>query len=159
MIDNNLSLQAHVSHVTRTCLYQLRQLRVIRRSLTMDTAHSLVRALVHSKLDYCNGVLAGAHKYQFDRLQSVLRAAARLVLGLPRWSSVSKEMNDKLHWLPYPERVDFKLCSIIYKCLHDNAPKYLTDHCMPVEMITGRSHLRSATSGDLLVPATSTKKN
>ena len=39
MIDNNLSLQAHVSHVTRTCLYQLRQLRVIRRSLTMDTAH------------------------------------------------------------------------------------------------------------------------
>ena len=24
-----------------------------------DTAHALVRALIHSRLDYCNGVLAG----------------------------------------------------------------------------------------------------
>ena len=84
MIDNDLSLQVHINHVTRTCFYHLRQLRVVRRSLTTDTAHSLVRALVHSRLDYCNGVLAGMFQYQIDRLQSVLRAAARLVLGLPK---------------------------------------------------------------------------
>ena len=51
MIDNDLSLQVHINHVTRTCFYHLRQLRVVRRSLTTDTAHSLVRALVHSRLD------------------------------------------------------------------------------------------------------------
>ena len=79
-----------VSSSTRTCFYHLRQLRVIRRSLTVETAHSLVRALVHSRLDYCNGVLAGMHQYQYDRLQSVLRAAARLVLRLPKWASVSE---------------------------------------------------------------------
>ena len=56
MIDNDLSLQVHINHVTRTCFYHLRQLRVVRRSLTTDKAHSLVRALVHSRLDYCNGV-------------------------------------------------------------------------------------------------------
>ena len=58
MIDNDLSLQCHVNHITRTCFYHLRQLRVIRRSLTVDTAHSLVRALVHSRLDYCNEELS-----------------------------------------------------------------------------------------------------
>ena len=58
MIDNDLSLQVHINHVTRTCFYHLRQLRVVRRSLTTDMAHFLVRALVHSRLDYCNGVLA-----------------------------------------------------------------------------------------------------
>ena len=121
MIDNDLSLQVHINHVTRTYFYHLRQLRVVRRSLTTDTAHSLVQALVHSRLDYCNGDLAGMFQYQIDRLQSVLRAAARLVLGLPKWASVSNAMHDKLHWLPFPERVEFKLCSVVYKCLHDSA--------------------------------------
>jgi hypothetical protein len=157
MIDNDLSLQCHVNHITRTCFYHLRQLRVIRRSLTVDTAHSLVRALVHSRLDYCNGVLAGMHQYQYDRLQSVLRAAARLVLRLPKWASVSEAMRTKLHWLPYPERVEFKLCSTIYKCLHNSAPQYLIELCIPVATLPGRCHLRSAACGDLFVPATSTK--
>ena len=157
MIDNDLSLQAHINHVTQTCFYHLRQLRVVRRSLTTDTAHSLVRALVHSRLDYCNGVLAGMFQYQIDRLQSVLRAAARLVLGLPKWASVSDAMHDKLHWLPFPERVEFKLCSVVYKCLHESAPRYLSQYCIPVASLPGRSHLRSAASGDLFVPATSTK--
>jgi len=55
----DLSLSAHVSHITSVCFYYLRQLRLVRRSLTMDAAHALVRAMVHSRLDYCNSLLAG----------------------------------------------------------------------------------------------------
>ena len=58
-VDGDLSLEAHISQLSRTCFYHLRQLRVVRRSLTTDSAHSLIRALVHSRVDYCNGVLAG----------------------------------------------------------------------------------------------------
>ena len=89
--------------------------------------------------------------------KGVLRAAARLVLRLPKWASVSKAMRKKLHWLPYPERVEFKLCSTIYKCLHNSAPQYLIELCIPVATLPGRCHLRSAAYGDLFVPATSTK--
>ena len=49
----------HVDSVVKLCFFHLRQLRLIRRSLTDDTTHALVRALVHTRLDYCNGVLAG----------------------------------------------------------------------------------------------------
>ena len=63
----------------------------------MDTAHVLVRALVHSKLDYCNAVLASLPANQLSRLQCVLKAAARLVLGLPGRASVSAAA---LAWLP-----------------------------------------------------------
>ena len=102
--------------------------------------------------------IAGMHQYQYDRLQSVLRAAARLVLRLPKWASVSEAMREKLHWLPYPERVEFKqLCSTIYKCLHNSAPQYLMELCIPVATLPGRCHLRSAAYGDLFVPATYTK--
>ena len=65
-VDNNLSMSTHINHVTRTCFYHIRQLRTVRRSLTVDTTHALVRALVHSRLDYCNSVLAGQPKYCFD---------------------------------------------------------------------------------------------
>ena len=70
-------------------------------------------------------------------------AAARLVLGLPKWASVSDAMHDIPHWLPFPERVEFKLCSVVYKCLHDSAPRYLSQYCIPAASLPGRSHLRS----------------
>jgi len=40
---------------------------------------TLVRALIVSKVDYCNSVLAGMFGQLQDWLQSVLNAAARLV--------------------------------------------------------------------------------
>ena len=156
LVDRDLSMETHISHLSRTCFYHLRQLRVIRRSLTTDSAHSLVRALVHSRVDYCNGVLAGLPLFQINRLQSVLWTAARLVLRLPGWVSVSGLMRTRLYWLPFPERIRFKLCSMVYKCLHGMAPVYLQELCVPVSQLFGRSHLRSAAAGDLLVPQTET---
>ena len=58
LIDSNMTLSNHVNNVAGICFYQLRQLRIIRRSLTTDAAHSLVRALIHTRVDYCNGLLA-----------------------------------------------------------------------------------------------------
>ena len=154
IVDGDLSLTAHVSHVTSVCFFHLRQLRLIRRSLTVDTAHVLVRALVHSRLDYCNAVLAGLPANQLSRLQSVLRAAARLVLGLPGRASVSTAMRNSLHWLGYPQRVTYKLCLLTYKCLQGWAPAYLARLCVPIASVAGRSRLRSATDNELVIPRT-----
>ena len=77
IIDDALTMSAHVNKLVSTCFFHLRQLRMVRRSLDVDAAHALVRALIHSRLDYCNGVLAGLPLYMFKRLQSVLNAAAR----------------------------------------------------------------------------------
>jgi len=91
----------------------------------MDAVHALVRAMIHSRLDYCNSLLAGLPTGQMSRLQSVLRAAPRLVLDLPGRAPVSAAMHDTLHWLSFPQRVTFKLCLLTYKCLHGLAPDYL----------------------------------
>ena len=52
VLDSNLSMKDHVSRICRTSYYQLRQLRVIRRSLTTGACTQLVHALVNSRL-YC----------------------------------------------------------------------------------------------------------
>ena len=157
IIDDALTMSAHVNKLVSTCFFHLRQLRMVRRSLDADAAHALVRALIHSRLDYCNGVLAGLPLYMFKRLQSVLNAAARLVLVLPGRQSVSVPMRDRLHWLGFPQRVIYKLCVLSYKCLHGLAPKYLSRRCVRIIDIPGRAHLRSASAGQLVVTSTNRK--
>ena len=45
VLDNQLSMSPQVTAVSRSCFYQLRQLRVVQRSLTEDALRSLVQAL------------------------------------------------------------------------------------------------------------------
>ena len=157
LLDGELSLSTHINRLTSVCYYNIRQLRSVRRCLTLETAHALVRALVHSRLDYCSGVLAGLPQLHLCRLQSLLRVAARLVLRLPSRAPVTELMRDRLHWLPFPQRIDFKLCCVVYKCLHGLGPAYLTQQCIPVASEPARSHLRSSAKGDLVIPPTRTK--
>ena len=154
IIDGALTMGAHVDKLVGICFFHLRQLRIVRRTLVVDVAHALVRALIHSRLDYCNSVLAGLPAYIFRRLQSVLNAAARLVLQLPGRQSVSIPMAEKLHWLGFPHRVTYKLCVLVYKGLHGLAPDYLSRRCVRVRDVPGRAHLRSVSAGQLMVPIT-----
>ena len=109
LIDSAVTLTTHVNHLVGICFSQLRQIRIIHRSLTTDAARSLVRALIHAHIDYCNGLLASCLKYSTDKLQSVLRTAARLVLLLPYRSSVTDFMHRQLHWLDIQSRVRYKI--------------------------------------------------
>ena len=80
----------------------------------------------------------------------------RLIMLLPRTSSVADRIRTELQLLDIPSRVTFKLCVLAYRCLHGSAPSYLVRYFTPVSAIAGRSHLRSAASGLLSVPRTNT---
>jgi len=71
--------------------------------------------------------LAGLPTSQLRRLQSVLNAAARQIHRSSRYKHVTPMLRD-LHWLRTPERIDFKLAVLVYRCLHGLAPWYLSDH-------------------------------
>ena len=104
--------------------------------------HALVRALIYSCLDYCNGLFAGLIAVQFARLQTVLRAAARLWVDRPGRAPQQSCLTRSL--AHFPQRVTFNLCLMTYNCLHGLTPTYLSQSCVPVAAVTGRSHLRSA---------------
>ena len=82
IINSELTMIPHVNKLVTSCYFHIRQLHVIRRSLTIDAAHALAQSLVHSRLDYCNSVLVGLPEYMINRLQSVLRSAACLKIIL-----------------------------------------------------------------------------
>ena len=58
----------------------------------------------------------------------------------------------QLHWLDVVDRVRFRVCVQVFRCLHKMAPEYLSTYCQPVSGISGRRHLRSADRGHLDFP-------
>ena len=125
--DDHLKLSKHISNVTRSYCYQIRQLKDLRRYLDLQSAATLVHSFVTRRLDYCNGLLAAAPVKQMDQLQRVLNAVARLLLRVPCSDfNLRVKVRDLLHWLHMPERVTFKLCTTMYKCLYGMALTILT---------------------------------
>ena len=154
-IDCQLSMKDHV-RVCTTAYYHLRQLRSIRGSLSADSCSTLVRAFITSRIDYCNSLLAGVDKSQVGKLQSILRVAARLIMRKRKFDPISDDIRDKLHWLPVEQRIQFKIGVLVYRCLHGNAPSYLSEMLTAVADVSGRRSLRSAARGDLVIPRTRT---
>ena len=60
-------------------------------------------------------------------------------------------MHTELHWLDVPERINYKLGMLMYRCQHNKAPRYLMDHCTSVSDVAYRQRLRSASSHEVSV--------
>ena len=60
----------------------------------------------------------------------------------------------QLHWLKVPERIDYKLALLVYKCLQGVAPSYLADDLCRTADVEARHRLRSAMSPSLVVRRT-----
>ena len=82
----------------------------------------------------------------------MLNGAARLIVGKRKYDHITDTMCHDLHWLPVRQRTQYKLGTMVFKCLRRMAPSYLADMCTPVTSTTGRQHLRSAARHDLTIP-------
>jgi len=142
-----------VSIVSATSFHSLHQLRRVRRSLDTESTATLVHAFVTSRLDYCNILLARSPKTVIDKLQRVMNAAARIVSGTRKYDrSLTQLLLAELQWLDVVDWVSYKLGWMVYKCLHGQAPDYLSKLCMPVAEVAERQHLRSASRNLLVAP-------
>jgi hypothetical protein len=156
-IDSDLSMTRHVSSTVSSCFFQLRRLKAVRRSLPLEAAKTVISSFVTSRVDYCNGLLAGVTQRQADRMQSLLNASARILFGGTKRDHITPLIRDKLHWLRFTQRVTFKLCVLVYKSLHGYAPNYLASLVVPVSSRASSMRLRSADSSNIVRPRTRLK--
>ena len=133
-----------------TMNYHIRNLSKIRRHIDKDTCHTAVRALITSRLDYCNSLLNGITNKNMVRLQSLQNKAARLVYMTPKHTPTSP-LIAKLHWLRIPQRIQYKILTIVFNSIHKEAPQYVNELLHTYE---STYHLRSSKRTSLVIPKT-----
>uniref|UniRef100_A0A9J8BRN4 Reverse transcriptase domain-containing protein n=1 Tax=Cyprinus carpio carpio TaxID=630221 RepID=A0A9J8BRN4_CYPCA len=155
ILDSNLSFENHISHVTKTAFFHLRNIAKLRNMSPVPDAEKLVHAFMTSRLDYCNALLGGCPASSINKLQVVQNAAARVLTRSRKYDHITPILQS-LHWLPINFRISYKILLLTYKALNGLAPAYLTS-LLP-RYNPSRS-LRSQNSGLLIVPriAKSTK--
>ena len=139
-LDCHLTMNAHVSNISRTCYFELRRLASIRRFLTSTATATLVSAFVLSRIDYCNSLLFGSTHDVTSHFQRIQNYAARVILRLPKSSSITIHLKS-LHWLPVKVRSTYKIACLCYHCHSSTAPSYVTDmlHKKPLHTRNTRS--------------------
>jgi len=152
-VDSDLSMKSHISKAVSKCFAALRRLRGIRRLVSQPVLLSLVTSLIMTRFDYGSATLTGLPSHLLDRLQSLLNAAARLVCYAQNCDHVTHLLRD-LHWLQVPERIQFRLAVLVFRCRNSMAPPYLLRDLQWTDEAESLRRLRSGAQQRLIVSRT-----
>ena len=154
IISEDMSLDAHISHICRSAYIAIRQISSIRQYLTLQATKILVCAFVLSRLDYCNSLLSGCSQYHIDKLQKIQNSAARLVTRTRKRDHITPILHS-LHWLPVRARIEYKLSVLCHNFFSGSCPLYLST-CLSV--YSPSRNLRSSADTRILAkPSVRTK--
>ncbi len=112
ILDSNLSFENHISNVTKTAFFHLRNIAKLRNMFSVSGA------FMTSRLDYCPAS-------SINKLQIVQNAAARVLTRSRKYDHITPILQS-LHRLPIKFRISYKILFLAYKALNDLAPAYLT---------------------------------
>ena len=124
-LDDQLSFKDQINRVVKSCFLTIRRLSSIKAFLTFNQLKNAVSCFIFSKIDYCNSLYYGINAELLMKLQYVQNSAARLVRKKHLGST--DEIIRYCHWLPVKQRIIFKICLVVRKCLNGTAPNCLAN--------------------------------
>ena len=127
VLDDQLDFKEQVTATSRSCRFLLYNIKSIQPYLTTYSTQLLIQAMLISRLDYCNSLLASLPAYTIQPLQFIQNAAAHLVFNLPKFSHITPRIRS-LHWLPVAARIHFKVLIL-------TLPTYRTS-CRPTHSLS-----------------------
>ena len=147
--QSEIQVAARISACLPTLLCQHVPVDSCFATFTQKAVQVLTQALVISRLDYCNSLLAGLPATAIRPLQLIQNAAARLFFNLPKFTHITPLLRS-LHWLPVAARIRFKTLALAYHAANGSGPVYIQDM---VKRYTPARSLRSASANWLVAPS------
>ena len=127
-LDENLNFKTHIRKVVSSCFMVIREISKIKKFLPQECLCTIICSLVLSKLDYCNALYHNINASEVNMLQSVQNSAIRLISNGYKYDRKSiSPLFEQFHWLKIRERIVFKLCLIVHKCVWGFAPDSLNE--------------------------------
>jgi hypothetical protein len=122
--DQHLKMDAFIAEKCKKCFQVLRMLRSIRKKLSWSTTLLLTNALVFSRLDYCSSLLNNVDCTEIQRLDRIIKLAARIITGTKRYQHITPALQ-KLQWLDASKRAKMKMARLVFAAIHLNLPPAL----------------------------------
>lgn len=123
-LDEYLDFGTHIRKVVSTTFMVIRAISKVKSFLPREYLSTVVCSLVLSRLDYCNALFYAIKKNEIDLLQSAQNAAIRLIKGGHKFDRKSlSPVYEEMHWLHIEERIVFKICLIVHKCVWGRGPE------------------------------------
>ena len=124
------------------CILNILKLRILKLRDILTYCHT-------KNIPTCHEIPAK----DLQKLQRVKNCLARVVTHAPRFSR-SIPLLKSSHWLPIKFRIQFKICTFVFRCLNDGQPSYLSSLLFPADSV---KHLWSNNTNKLKVPRIRTK--
>ena len=129
IFDHQFNLNDQINTVSQSCYLSLRDLRRIGAKLSRKLKIQLVHSNVLSTIDYCNSAYGALSEANLQKLQKIQNNAVRFIFGIygkDKWNPISPYLKE-LHFLPVRYRIKYKIVLLVFKCINNSAPSYLSD--------------------------------
>ena len=123
-VDSQLKWKEHIQHVRQKCFMSLSKLRRVSHFFPTPTRLKIYNALVLPHLDYCCVLWHSCGSVLTQKVERIQNYGMRIITSFSRYTP-SETLRSKLHWMTLSRRREVFQLSLVHRCIHSGAPKYL----------------------------------
>ena len=98
MFDSSLSLEKQVNKICQSVFYHIRNVTSIRKTLSDDSAATIIHALITSRLDNGNALLYDINENILTQLQLAENAATRILTRTRNYDHITPVLKEFLRY-------------------------------------------------------------
>ena len=127
-IDNKLQWHNHINNLCKTITKKLGMMNRTSKFVNKSTLIQMYKSFIMPSLDYADTIWSGCSKFLQHKLQVLQNRAARIIeQNFDFINTRGLDLITKLHLQTTVDRRNFRICTMIYKCIHGKVPHYLSD--------------------------------
>ena len=150
--DKFLLFDGHIDAVCRKVNGTLIYLNRIKDRFDNEMRGMVVQSLAISILNYCLKIWGSTTKQQLQRIQKLQNFAAKVIDGKAKKYDHASPILNHLQWLTVKQKINFDLCVVIFKILHNLLPPWLFN----LVRVGDRRSRQTRFNNDLFVSRTNT---
>ena len=125
-LDSNLNFNSQVNNVVSACQFKLKGIRRIRHLMSCKDTEKYVRAVIFSKINYCNVLYMNLSTVSLNKLQKLQNSAMRLIFNFPPRVSVT-EKYEELQILRIDQSIVFSCLIHVHKFFRNQVPQCISN--------------------------------
>ena len=125
-IDNNLKWHHHIDDVCKRVNSKINLLKKVLYYLSDDMKHIFYNAYILPIMDYCCQIWGKGNTSHINKIYSLQKRIAKIVLRKPKRSSSLGLLKD-LKWLTFTDRCKYQTAVLVYKIRNHMTPSYMAN--------------------------------